>query len=202
MQLSQPLDWIGKRILGYVVNSDFSDTNQSTLNTLNQEIKNEFGDVVFCPPKKSLHITLLDWIAPLVDYGGRDKNAIFAEVQPSYDKALRDILSSVESITVHFNLVKVSPSTIYIEGHDKGEFQRIREQFLDRVELLPGTKMPPTIIHSSLARFMKPIELGPVESFLAGKTLNFNQKITGFRLIRTIQEPLLEFEVVKRYKLK
>lgn len=172
MELTQPVNWIGKSFIGYVMNTEFSGENAQGLVELMQEIEATFGGAVFCMPKASLHITLLDWIAPLVDYDGQDKDNLFKEIQPSYDKAITEALSVTSPIEVHFDEIKTSPSTIYIVGHDNGEFQRVREQFMEKVELLPGTKLPPTIIHSSLARFTKPVEISAVNSFLASKNLN------------------------------
>jgi hypothetical protein len=201
MKLSQPVNWVNKPFVGYIVNTEFSDDNAEILGDLISEIQVMFNDAVFCMPKASLHTTLLDWIAPLVDYGGQDKDRLFAQVQPTYDTVLSEVLSSVKPITIQFDELKVSPTTIFMVGHDSGEFQNIRQQFLGKVELLPDTKLPPQIIHSSLARFTKPTDLGLVNSFLAKKTLNITQTVTNFRLIRTTREPMLEFEVLKRYKL-
>lgn len=202
MELSQPADWVAKPFQGYVINTVFSDENTRELETLIKEISTTFGDAVFPMPNVSLHTTLLDWIAPLVDYGGKDKEALFAQIQPGYDRALREVLSSFGPINVHFDELRVSPSAIIIVGHDNGEFQSIREQFLDRVQLLPGTKLPPTIIHSSLARFTESIELDLVKSFLATKTISFTQQVSDFRLVHTAKEPMLEFEVLKQYQLR
>jgi hypothetical protein len=202
MELSQPADWVNKPFEGYMVSTEFSDENARILSELAQEVQTALEEAVFCMPRTSLHITLLDWIAPLVDYGGQDKEKLFAQIRLGYDKAMSEILSSIKPITIRFDELRVSPSTIFIVGHDNGEFQKIREQFLEKVELLPGTKQPPQIIHSSLARFTKPIDLGLVNSFLAKKALDITQTVTNFRLIHTTKEPMLEFEVLKRYELK
>lgn len=201
MEISQPTEWVNKPFIGYIVNANFSDENAKKLRTLIQEIKEAFGDAVFCMPEESLHITLLDWVAPLVDYNGQDKAELFANLRDEYDKAMSEVLSSIKPITLHFDEIKVSPSTIYVTGHDDGEFKNIRQRFIEKVELLPGTKPPPQIIHCSLARFTKPIGLGSVNSFLAGKSLDLTQTVADFRLIRTEREPMLEFEILKRYGL-
>jgi len=202
MEFSQPVDWVNKPFVGYIVNAEFSDENAKVLSALIKEIQATFNEAVFCMPKRSLHITLLDWIAPLVNYGGQDKDKLFAQIQPNYNKAMSEILPSIKPIAVHFDELRVSPSTIFMVGHDNGEFQTIREQFLEKVELLPETKLPPQIIHSSLARFTKPIDLSSVNSFVVNKKFNITQTVTNFRLIRTAKEPMLEFEVLKRYELQ
>lgn len=202
MELSQVIDWVGKPLTGYVVNTGFSDENTETLGKLIDEIQMTFGESVFCMPKPSLHITLLDWIAPLVDYDGQDKDELFSRIKPEYDKAMEEVLADTGPITVRFDELRVTPTTILIVGHDNGQIQNIRDQFLEKVELLPGTKPPPQIIHSSLARFTEPIDLNPVRSFIASQTLDITQQITSFRLVRTVKEPMLEYETFKRYKLQ
>lgn len=201
MEMTQPVDWLNKKCIGYVVNTEFTDENKKTLVSLMDDIRAEFGEAVFCMPEKSLHITLLDWIAPLVDYGGQNKDGLFDSIRPEFDKTLSEIISGIRPITVRFDQIRVSPSTIIITGSDNGEFRDIRDNFINSVELLPGTKLPPEIIHSSLARFTKAIDLNAVNSYIASKDIYITQQVTGFRLVRTTKEPLMEFEELKRYYL-
>lgn len=102
---------------------------------------------------------------------------------------------------MHFNEIRVTPSTIILTGADNGEFQRIRAHYLDSVELLPGTKLPPTIIHCSVARFTKPIALSHVEQVVSNLSVDFVETVNRFRLVRTRREPMLEYEVLDEYLL-
>lgn len=200
-EFTQPVDWLDKPAVGYVVNAAFSSENATTLANLGQEINAELDGALFCPPREALHVTLLDWIAPLVDYDGADKDALFANIQERYNAALAQAIGSCGPITVHFDTVKASPSTVFIVGHDDGQFQRIRDEFVRSVKLLPGTKLPPTIIHSSLGRFTKQIDLAKVERVVAGKTLNITQVVTNFRLMRAADGSIISTELLKRYQL-
>lgn len=201
MEMAQPAAWVGNSFNAYCLNTGFSDENQQLLDHIMQDIRSSFGEVLFCPPRTSLHITLIDWITPLVDYDGQDKDALFKQIQPTYDAVMANILSNIPPITVHFTEIHTSPNTIYIVGRDSGEFQIIRERFLSKVSLLPGTKLPPNIVHSSLARYTQAIDLEPVNQFLASRTIDFTQRVDDFRLTHSTREPLLEFEVLKRFKL-
>jgi hypothetical protein len=201
MNLAQPSDWVNKPFEGYIVNTAFSDENTKVVSDVTKQIQAALADAVFCMPDRSLHTTLLDWIAPLVDYDGQDKAKLFAQVQPTYDKALTEALAAFGPITVHFDEIRVAPSTIFMIGHDDGQFQKIRDSFMQNVELLPGTKLPPTIIHSSLARFTQPIDLDMAGSVVAKLKVDFIQTVTDFRLIHTSKEPMLEFEILKQYRL-
>jgi hypothetical protein len=201
MRFTEPVDWVNKPFEGYIVNAKFSDENAQTIEDLIKEIGENFRDSVLCMPKRSLHITLLDWVAPLVDYSGENKSELFAKIRAEYDGAMESILSSLKPFEVRFNEIHVSPNTIFITGQDDGQFQAIRDQFLDKVQLIPHTKLPPKIIHSSLVRFTEKIDLDQVENYVKSMSINFKQTITEFRLIRTKREPMLEFDILKRYKL-
>lgn len=201
MSNTEPAAWVGQPHEGYVLNAEFSEQNKDTLESLMQLLNERFGPAVFTMLRDSLHITLFDWIAPLIDYDGIDKAALFEECRPMYHAALTDILQNQPPITITFDELRASPSTIFIVGHDNGSFQRIRDQFVDRVELLPNTKKPPEIIHSSLARFTESIALDGVEQFIRQQRLSFTQTVDSFRLVHTMREPMLEFQELKRYPL-
>lgn len=175
--------------------------NIARLQQITAAIQQEYRNKVFVAPPHSLHITLLDWIAPLVDYDGADKTTLFNSIKDDYDKNISRILADILPISIRFTELKVSPSTIFLVGHDNGQFQTIRQQFVESIELLPNTKLPPTIIHSSLARFKDTLPLPNVEHLITNLTVDFTQQIDSFRLIHTTKEPMLEFEVIKTYHL-
>lgn len=200
MSNTEPAAWVGQQYEGYVLNAEFSEANKTTLEALMRSIDEAFGSAVFTMPRDSLHVTLLDWIAPLVDYESADKAALFDQIRPSYHAALTDVLRDQPPITVTFDELRASPSTIFAVGHDDGSFQRIRDQFVSRVELLPNTKKPPEIIHSSVARFTESIALDGVEQFIRQQRISFTQTVDTFRLVHTSREPMLEFETLERYR--
>lgn len=200
-ELTQPIDWLNKPAVGYVVNTPFSPENAAKLGELASEINTELEQSLFCPPLESLHITLMDWIAPLIDYDKKDKDQLFAEIHEGYDALLQRAISLHGPITVNFDTIKVAPNTIFILGHDDGQFQNIRDKFVNSVKLLPGTKLPPTIIHSSLGRFIKQIDMEKVNKVVASKTLNITQLITDFRLVKTPDATLVHTELIKQYAL-
>jgi hypothetical protein len=201
MELTKPVGWLKKSCIGYVVNTEFSPENKTVLGEITNAVQAAFGDAVFVAPPDSLHITLLDWIAPLVGYDGQDKDELFASIRARYDKVLGEIIAGTPPITIQFSEIKATPDTIIIIGTDSGEFHAIREAFVKEAGLLPGTKPPPRIIHSSIARFAKEIDVDRVNAFMKPRGIHFAQSVTDFRLVRTQREPLLEFEVLTRYPL-
>lgn len=201
MEYTQPVDWVEKSFIAYVVNARFSPDNQRRLGLYMNDIKSEFGDAVFCPPPEALHITLLDWICPLHDYNGQDKHALFRQIETEYDTAMKEATATVAPISVTFDELRVSPSTIFMLGRDNGEFDVIRQRFIDTVTLLPGTKLPPTIVHSSLARFRQQIALELVKEYVGRTRIAVTQKVASFALVYVTKEPQLEFKIIKTYPL-
>lgn len=193
-------DEINRRVTGYMVNAVPSKENMHKTAQLQALIKAEFGDLVWNTPPDTLHITLLDWIAPRVDYG-EDKSKLFEQLFAEYDAVMADILDGIKPIKVVFNEVKISPNAIFIMGHDEGQFEHIRNEFLKRVNLLPNTKLPPKIIHSTLARFQAEAPLQPIADFIAKQNLTYEQTVDHFRLVREDIIPQLKHELLKTYNL-
>jgi hypothetical protein len=194
-------DYIGRQALGYMVNTDVSTANQQAIQKIQDQLLASLGPALWVPSPETLHVTLMDWLAPLVDYG-EDKRLLFVRIMPEYDHVLQDILGHVNSITITFDTVRVSPGAIFAVGHDTGEFQAIRQEFLSKITLLPNTKQPPSLIHFTIARFQREIPLTEVETLVEGLSLHIVQAVTRFRLIEEAQVPMLSFRTVKEYPLK
>lgn len=191
---------VNKAVNGYMVNTVPNAANQQKIAAFQERLAARFGGGLWLAPPDTLHITLLDWIAPLVDYG-TDKDELFKEHFAAYDRALTELTVDQKPITVHFNTLKATPGAIILTGEDDGSFQRIREGFLGKVALLPGTKQPPTIIHSSLARYTIPQDLEPIVDFVGGAELSFDHTVTHFRLVQEHVAPELDYTVIKEYPL-
>lgn len=191
---------IGRELIGYAINVPLSPENQQEIAFVQRELSSKIGSPIWNTPLPTLHITLLDWLAPLVDYG-RDKTEIFQEIFVQYDRVIAESIKSIGPIAVKFNQLKAGPSAVWIEGTDSGQFQQIRKEFLDGVNLLPNTKLPPQIIHSTIARYKEETELSTVQEVVAGLNCSFVQEISAFRLIKETVDPMLEFETIKTYPL-
>lgn len=200
MEVTEVSQYKDRTVSGYMLNAELSKENQLIITELNREIKNKFGDLIIEQPGSALHITLMDWVAPLVSYE-QSHDRLFEQVFQGYDGILTNQTNSVEAFTVNFNSIRVSPSAIFIEGRDSGQFQRIRNSFLDSTNLPPGTKQPPKIVHCTIARFNGQRPLSEILEFVDTLSINFDQKIKEFRLIHEIEMPMLRYEVLKPYKL-
>ena len=201
MEQTTPYQDLNLKVTGYMLNAELSDVNQVVVRNLQEKFKSEYGELLYTLPTESLHITLMDWVAPLVEYG-KDKTELFQELFDDYDTALVETLAGIGEISVTFDTLKVSSGAIFLIGHDSGQFQSIRDGFLDKIQLVEGTKQPPSIIHTTIGRFMNEVPLEPIQEFALGESINFVQPITAFRLVNEKTIPMLEFELVKSYPLK
>ena len=191
---------INQKAIGYVLNAELSPKNQHAIAKIQKTLSEKLGSAIWNSPPVSLHITLFDWLAPLVDYG-RDKTEIFEEIFAHYDRVIADATRGVGTIVVKFDKIRVGPAAIWVEGSDNGQFRKIREEFLSKVDLLPNTKLPPKIIHTTVSRYREEIDLAVVQKVVDEMKCSFVQEISGFRLIKETVDPMLEFETIKTYPL-
>jgi hypothetical protein len=141
----------------------------------------------------------MDWVAPLVDYG-KDKDLLFQSLYDKYDSVISNILNNVGEIHITFDTIRVSSGAIFITGHDNGQFQSIRDEFMDKIDLAPGTKRPPSIIHATIARFVQEIDLTIVQQFASNQGINFTQHIESFRLVNEKKDTDVEIRYCKRIR--
>lgn len=191
---------VDRQTVGYVVNSSFSEDNLATLVAIQKEIALPLNDAIWIVPPSALHITLLDLLTPGTSYH-EDKDTLYDKHGPTYISALDKILASQAPISVTFDTIEVHPAAIIIKGHDDGSYDKIRNQFLSIVDLDPITKKPPTIIHSTIAKFQKPIALDRVRSVLADKSIRVVNEVKNFRVVREHQIYMRNYQLIKNYRL-
>lgn len=200
MNRSQPYHNINKPVEGYIVNTGYEKKSTDKIQAIQEAFRQHFANDLWFTPADALHITLLDWIAPLVSYA-EPKDVLFKRIYNTYDTALKQALEPIPPIAVHFNSLIVTPDALIIQGVDKGEFQEIRNHFTDTIDLLPNTKQPPTIIHSTIARFRRPCNIETMQEVADVTPVSFTEKVNSFRLIHEEKAPLLRYQVLKTYPL-
>lgn len=202
MELTIKQESIEMPALGYMINTLLSEKSSAEVSALQKSISLEYPGMVWTPPKETLHITLMDWPAPLVEYS-KDKDGLFEEIFPQYNAILEEILKDLEPININFSEFIVSSSAIAIKGDNQCAkiFNKIREQFLSRVDLLPDTKRPPKIVHTTIARFIGSVAIEDVSNFLAKTPPSIDERVTEFQLVRETKVPMIEYSTLRRYSL-
>ena len=195
-------DYLNQSAVGYMVNTLLSEPTQNEVKKLQDIFVSKFRDAVWSTPANTLHVTLLDWLAPLVDYG-EDKDQVFEKINPEYSAVLNGILKTIRPIDLTFNRLVVGPFAVAIVTDEKSTqvFNNIRQQFLEKIDLLPNTKQPPNIVHSTIIRFVDEIDLNSVKKFAETLNFSFIERVNVFQLVRETALPMLDYSVIKKYPL-
>lgn len=193
-------DWIGKTNIGYGACALVTAESQKKITSLLSKLDEELPGTLFCMPAHALHITLCEVIVALHSYS-ENMDTLLDTYAGRFDKELRSILVGQQPIDIHFQSLEASPNAIIIKGTDDGSFKRIRDEIVRRGLLPPETKLPPTIIHSSIARYEKAVPLDSVQQVVAKYDVDFVERVGTFTTMKGISEPLIEYEVAGEYKL-
>jgi hypothetical protein len=193
-------DWINEEKVGYAVCAFLSPENQQKIATLQIELHRELPGVIWTMPDiTQQHLTLFEIVMNFRDYP-EDREAIFKRHHASIDSELKAQLADQGPITVTLDTLEVSPSAIIVRGTDDGSFQRIRNAISDKHLLPDGTRTPPDIIHSSLARYVKEADVEHIRSVIAHHELSLVQTVTEFEMVRIWRMPM-DYTTVEVYKL-
>ena len=194
-------EYLGKEAVGYMINAKPSPHARAQIMEWQESLKAKFGDAVWLTPNDAMHVTLMDWLAPLVEYK-EDKDRLFHVIFHEYDATLKDILSNVPAQELLFDRVSTSPAAVALVADNAGKtLNRIRDEFVSRVALLPDTKQPPQIVHSTVARFMGSVAVSDIEDFVDTHHPYIIDKIHSFRLVRETRLPMLGYTIIKEYFL-
>lgn len=200
MELTEVSPYKNRVVSGYMLNAALSSINQEKIAVITDKLKNHFGDLIIEQPGSALHITLMDWVAPLVTYN-EDHDTLFEKVFPESDRVLSGQLEDISPFTIHFDTIKVSNAAIFIQGNDNGQMQSIRDDFIAEATLLPGTKQPPKIVHCSIARFDRSVNVAPIKKYIESLSVDFEQQVDSFRLVHEIEMPMFKYDIIKDYIL-
>lgn len=199
--LSRPNSDLCRTVVGYMVNAALSEAARTEVARLQVELAESAPGALWLASPGSLHVTLLDWIAPLATYDV-DRAVLFRELFEDYDRCLTRVLAAEPPIDLVFDRIEVSRDAIILRAAGDVSFGRIREAFLAGVELLPQTKRPPRIVHTTIARYLTPVPIGGIEAKAAGIPCEIRERIEVFRLVRETRIPMLELDLLKPYPLR
>lgn len=199
METTQIADYIGKSDTAYVLAALLSKDTRQIVGKLLTLLSGEIGEGLYTMPPNALHITLCEIIQPK-PYA-QDKQRMCETHRVSYEAAPAEILKGVRPIKVHFNKLIVSPQAITIQGQDDGTFEVIRRQLVKQLPLPDETKLPPDIIHSSIARFTKELDLEKIREVVARHSIDCEEIVEEFKLVSNLALPLLRYQTIRTYLL-
>jgi hypothetical protein len=192
-------DWIGEDKVGYWVGFFLSPENQRKIADLHSQLYKELPGMLWTMPDiTQQHVTLFEIVMCLGKYS-EDRDTIFEQYRGGIDAELRALLTNRIPITVTLNTLEASPATIIVRGTDDGSFQHIRNAISSKHLLPKGTRTPPDIIHSSLARYIKEVDLEHIRSVVARHQLKLTQQVTEFEMVK-ISRPPMDYATLRVYK--
>jgi 2'-5' RNA ligase len=156
--------------------------------SIQQELKAIFGDAIWLQEPPSLHITLMEIIAD-ADYGNYSREVLFKQWYKAYSDVLQNILYSYKPLNVLFEEILVSKRAIIIKTKQSEQLNDIRAKILEQVELPLGTRTPPNITHSTLARFLRIINVDEARKAIRHLKINEYQTIHEFSLVADLGPP-------------
>lgn len=195
-----PADYIDRPARGYIYVSLMSPHGRQQVANLLHQLQDELPGVIWPMPPSALHVTLAEIIQSRKEYT-QDKDALFEEHRQEYERQPERILARMGQFAVTFNAIEASEQAIIVRGIDQGQFQSIRSRLVAEVPFPDETKSPPDIIHSSIARYKKSVDLEHVQQIIARHALAFEEPITQFHLMKTVVPPLLKYETLRAYQL-
>lgn len=193
-------NWINEEKIGYAVCAFLSPENQQKIADFHKILHRELPGIVWTMPDVTQqHLTLFEIVMTFRDYP-EDREAIFERHRAGIGAELKAQLANQRPIAVALDTLEASQSAIIVRGTDDGSFQRIRDAITAKHLLPEGTRTPPDIIHSSLARYIQEVGLVHVRSVIAKHQLELTQTVTEFEMVRIWRMPM-DYETVEVYKL-
>ncbi len=195
-QVTIPVD-TAQDVIAYWIVSPVSDELARVIAELQASLSERFRDAIWSVPRESLHISF-NALSPIFE----SAKLVHAPSDVSiYADAFKEVVSGQKPIRLHFDTVEAFPAAIILKAHDDGSYKRLRDKFNDRVELPTGTKPTPAIIHTTICKFHRPIDLDEVKDFLSTKTVEVDMLVDEFRTVREKVLYMVDFDILQRFNL-
>jgi hypothetical protein len=190
---------IGKEDNACSILSVLPEQSQCIIASLLADLSSELQGVIWPMPIASLHHTLVEILQPK-PYE-LDKQVIFDAHKNEYLAAIDRVLSHYRPFILRFNVIEVSPQAIIVRADDATIFNQIRSELVQELQLPQSTKLPPRIVHSSIARFIKEVDVAMVEAIVKRHSIDYREVVSEFQVRDHTWPHMLQYEIVKRYPL-
>jgi hypothetical protein len=177
----------------------FSEQSLSRLKSIQDYLKEYLGDSIWLTPQRALHSTLTEIICDR-EYP-TPRNKLFINWYERYGQLVAETLFDIPSFYLTFSEIEVSTRAIIIRTATSEAFNDIRTKLLSKIELPEGTKMPPAIIHCTLARFSRSISLEDVVKLTQNIPCDITEHIASFKLLKDLGPLAFEPKTIQIYNL-
>ena len=178
----------------------FSEHSLNSLTEIQDRLSDYLGDAIWLTPRRALHSTLMEILCDIKYPVSRHE--LFAKWYAQYGQSVSEILSEIPTFEISFSEIEVSERAIIIRSATSDSFNSIRAQLLSKIDLPEGTKLPPDIVHCTLARYSRSLDLENVIATAQHLQCNFTEYITAFKLLKDLGPPSFEPKTIQEYNLR
>lgn len=184
----------------YGIVATFSNKSLDSLSAIQAQLHDILGDAVWFTPQRALHSTLMEIICD-TDYKSASRQQLLTDWYERYNQIVTEAIAKLEPFEVTFDQLEVHPRAIIVRSSDSRSFDAIRSKLLSKINLPTGTKQPPDIIHCSLARYNKVLNVENIIEQTKMININFTERISNFKLLKDLGPPSFDPKMVQMYKI-
>lgn len=197
---TRPANFLGMEDRTYVLCAEINDSLAADIQRIQQYIEDAVPGLCWFMPRHALHITVYE----LMQRGvfSVDKDAFFIEHQEANLKAIKDVLAGTAQMRLPFDTIEVSPDAVTLQSSDTDALNAIRAELTKRLILPADTKLPPTVVHCTIARFVRESDMNPVRECLRQHVVSCTQIVDSLQVRRTLVQPMQQYDVVAKFDLQ
>lgn len=199
MITAQPAQFIHQQDRTYILVADVPQALMQKISDVQQLLGQHYSDAIWLMPRPALHITLYELMQRGSFSEGKDE--FFAAHRTQIMAALTAVFARQTAIQLHFNKIIASPQAIICTAEAAEEFNQLRDEITSTVPLPSDTKQPPSIVHITIARYTKPIEVDMVNELVSSINVSEAVTVNAIELRKTSLQPMLQYDVLESFPL-
>lgn len=155
---------------GYIIIAPLSAASRAALESLQDQMAAKLpADSLWLPRGEQLHITFAHIISPETEHP--DRPALYRKLGPQVLEILGRMVPTDLDIALELAAVEAFPAAIIAKWRDDGTYARLRERLMQEFTPPQGSRLPPQIIHTTLARFRQEVPMQAVQDAVAALQL-------------------------------
>ena len=200
MTKTVPANFLGDHYFGYVLLALMPDEARRQIEKLLVDLAAELPGVLWTMPSSQLHITVCEIIQPK-PYD-EDRDVLYDLYKDRYEYGLAELLATTKKFTITLDTIEVSPQAVILRSSNSDYLNNLRADIVASMPLSQETRTPPDITHSSIARFIKEVDVETVQQVIDRITPCIKIEIDELTLLKNLVMPLEKYEVIQTFPLR
>jgi hypothetical protein len=169
---------------GFITIIPLPDHVKAYIGQLQETIAAEIPDSELWLPKgEQQHITFAHIVSPDAEYN-TPQSELFESIRAEAESAVEIASQKIKGKTVIFNEIAAFPGAIILKGVDDGTLDEARVAFAQSLHTPEGTRTPPKIIHTTIARFRNEVPMDLVRRVVGAIQPDVEFQIQNLQLIQ------------------